>query len=54
MKKQLLFTLFFILFFAVNLFSQTKISGFSPSSAEVQKQLEAKFDANLRENIAII
>jgi Predicted aminopeptidases len=52
MKKQLSFTLVIILFFTVELFSQAKITGFTPSSAEAQKQLEAKFDANLsRENI---
>ena len=52
MKKQFLFSVILILFFVQNIFSQTKIIGFNPSSAEAQKQLETKFDANLsREDI---
>ena len=51
MKKQF-FLVIIILFFTQNIFSQTKISGFNATSAEAQKQLETKFDANLnRENI---
>ena len=41
-----------ILFFTQDLFSQGRITGFTPSSSETEKQLETKFDANLsRENI---
>ena len=53
MKKISLFTSFLILFFTPTNFSQPKIiSGFSPSSANAQQQLETKFDAGLsRESI---
>ncbi|MGI8583459.1 MAG: M28 family metallopeptidase, partial [Chitinophagaceae bacterium] len=46
MKKQFLFAFIFSLFLPDS-FSQTKISGFSASSADAQKQTEAKFDAGL-------
>ncbi len=46
MKKQFLFAVIFSLFFSDS-FSQTKISGFTASSADAQKQTEAKFDAGL-------
>ncbi len=52
MKKQCLILAIGIVFFTQITFAQTKISGFNATSADAQKQLETKFDANLnRENI---
>ncbi|MEJ7674734.1 MAG: M28 family peptidase [Chitinophagaceae bacterium] len=52
MKKHFLSATIFTLFLTQNIFSQTKISGFNTAAAEVQRQVEARFDANLsRENI---